>query len=93
MRNDGSVAHNHYPVTLWDNDREVSLNNPKFASHQRLPNDADPQHPASYGRYAGKDFAPDLIAERAQQFIRANRDRPFFLYFPTTVPHLALQVP
>jgi arylsulfatase A len=26
-------------------------------------------------------------------FIRRNKDRPFFLYFATTVPHLALQVP
>jgi arylsulfatase A-like enzyme len=25
--------------------------------------------------------------------VRANKDRPFFLYFATTVPHLALQVP
>jgi arylsulfatase A len=26
-------------------------------------------------------------------FVRANKDRPFFLYYATTVPHLALQVP
>jgi hypothetical protein len=25
--------------------------------------------------------------------VRANKDRPFFFYFATTVPHLALQVP
>jgi len=34
-----------------------------------------------------------LIGERALEFVRANKDRPFFLYFATTVPHLALQVP
>ena len=33
------------------------------------------------------------IWERARAFIRENKDRPFFLYLPTTVPHLALQVP
>ena len=31
--------------------------------------------------------------EQARQFVRANKDRPFFLYVPTTVPHVALQVP
>ena len=35
----------------------------------------------------------DLTWERARAFIRENEDRPFFLYLPTTVPHLALQVP
>jgi arylsulfatase A-like enzyme len=34
-----------------------------------------------------------LITEEALAFVRQNKDRPFFLYFPTTIPHLALQVP
>ena len=87
------VAHNYYPTHLWDNDKEIKLNNPKFSAHQKLPADADPNDPASYAAYSGKDYAPDLIGEQALQFVRANKDRPFFLYFPTTVPHLALQVP
>ncbi len=41
----------------------------------------------------GIDYAPDLITEQALRFIRENKGRPFFLYYPTTVPHLALQVP
>jgi arylsulfatase A-like enzyme len=86
-------AHNYYPTNLWDNDRRVALNNPDFSAHQKLPVGADPHDPASYAGYAGKEYAPDLIAEQARQFIRQNKDRPFFLFFPTTVPHLALQVP
>jgi arylsulfatase A-like enzyme len=87
------VAHNYYPTNLWDDDRRTPLNNLDFAAHQKLPADANPNDPASYARYRGKEYAPDLIAEQARRFIRDNRDRPFFLYFPTTVPHLALQVP
>lgn len=87
------VAHNYYPTRLWDNDRQVALSNPKFASNQKLPAGADPNDPASYAGFSGKDYAPDLIAAQALQFVRENKDRPFFLYFPTTVPHLALQVP
>ncbi len=41
--NDQAVAHNYYPTALWDNDREVKLNNPKFAAHQKLPANADPK--------------------------------------------------
>jgi arylsulfatase A-like enzyme len=88
-----AVAHNHYPTRLWDNDRQVELDNPKFSPYQKLPADANPNDPASYARFAGKEYAPDVIGDRALDFVRANKDRPFFLYYPTTVPHLALQVP
>ncbi len=87
------VAHNHYPTHLWDNDRRVTLNNPEFSAYHRLPADARVEDPATYAAFAGRDYAPDLIAERARAFVREHRDRPFFLYYPTTVPHLALQVP
>lgn len=86
-------AHNHYPTYLYDNDRRVELNNPEFATQQKLPPDADSNDPKSYARYAGKDYAPDLMAEQAVQFVRQNRARPFFLYFASTIPHLALQAP
>ena len=41
----------------------------------------------------GTRYSADLIAARQLEFIRCNAARPFFLYVPTTVPHLALQVP
>lgn len=41
----------------------------------------------------GKYFSHDLLEKEALQFIRDNKDRPFFLYIPFTIPHLALQVP
>ena len=40
-----------------------------------------------------KSYSHDLIADEALKFIRANKDRPFFLYVPFTIPHVALQVP
>lgn len=87
------VAHNFYPTSLWDNAERVVLQNPPFPSHQKLRAGADPTQPQSYASFIGKEYAPDRIAAEARAFIRAQKDRPFFLYFPTTVPHLALQVP
>lgn len=87
------VAHNYYPDHLWDDATRVALSNPDFSAHQRLPKGADPNSPASYAPYSGTQYAPDLIAAKAIEFVKANKDRPFFLYWPTTVPHLALQVP
>ncbi|MBU0640527.1 MAG: sulfatase-like hydrolase/transferase [Planctomycetes bacterium] len=45
------------------------------------------------GNLTGRQYAPDLLVEEALQFIRAHDTGPFFLYYPTIVPHLALQVP
>lgn len=87
------VAHNHYPTSLWDNAKIFPLNNTSFAAHQKLPESADPHDTKSYAAFSGKDYAPDLIAKEAVRFIRDNKSRPFFLYFPTTIPHLALQTP
>jgi arylsulfatase A-like enzyme len=86
-------AHNHYPIYLWDNDRRVSLNNPPFAAHQALPPDRPASKPASYKRYSGTNYAPDLMAEQALRFVETNKDKPFFLYLASTIPHLALQAP
>jgi arylsulfatase A len=86
-------AHNYYPTYLYDDDRRLALDNPPFPVNQTLPDGADPADLRSYAGYAGKVYAPDLTWERARAFIRDNEGRPFFLYLPTTVPHLALQVP
>ncbi len=86
-------AHSFYPTYLWRNQGRIKLNNHPFKAHQRLPKDADPNDPASYARYIGKDYAPDRMIKEALRFIRDHQQEPFFLYFPTTVPHLAIQVP
>lgn len=46
----------------------------------------------SRGR-TGKQYAPQLIADRVMKFVKENKDKPFFLYYPTVIPHLPLQVP
>jgi arylsulfatase A-like enzyme len=86
-------AHGYYPAYLYDDARRILLDNPEVPPHQKLPEGANPTDPKSYAPYTGKVYAPDLIWERARAFIRDNKDRPFFFFLPTTVPHLALQVP
>jgi|Deesub1362B_J571_1020462.scaffolds.fasta_scaffold01224_2 arylsulfatase len=87
-------AHNHYPDHLWRNEEKVVLEgNPYFFPHQKFPKDKDPDDPENYRAYRGEQYAPDLMADEAIRFIRENRNRPFFLYFATTLPHLALQAP
>lgn len=86
-------AHNFYPTYLWDNDRKIELKNPTVEKGGKLPVGADPNDPKSYAAYAGTEYSADLIFEQALRFVRENQHRPFFLFVPTTIPHLALQVP
>ncbi len=86
------VAHNYYPTHLWRNgDKDMLPGNDWFSAHQRL--EEPPSDYADYDRYQGTTYAPDLIADEALQFIRDNAEHPFFLYYPTIVPHVAIQVP
>ncbi len=87
------VAHNFFPSHLWNNDQKVPLANPEFSAHQQLPPGADPSDPASYRKYLGPDYAPDLIVDQALRFIRQHAEKPFWLFVPSTIPHLALQAP
>lgn len=87
-------AHSFYPGHLWRNDQKFPLNNdPPVPGHASLPPAADPQDPASYAAFKGRDYAPDRMLDEALRFLRENRQRPFFLYFPSTLPHVALHVP
>ena len=87
-------AHSFYPEYLWCNDRKVPLdNNPPVPGHARWPAGADPGDPASYDQFKGTDYSPDRMISIALRFIRHNKNRPFFLYFPSTIPHVALHVP
>ena len=38
-------------------------------------------------------YAPSLIHEKALQFIEENKDRPFFAYVPSIIPHAELVAP
>ncbi len=91
--NDQAHAHNFYTTYLWDNDRKVKLNNPEFNVHDRELLNPETTAPENYKKFVGPDYSSDLIAAKAQEFLRENKNKPFFLYYPTTIPHLAYQVP
>lgn len=89
-----SHAHSYYPSYLWDNDQRIPLlNDPPVPGHKGLAPGANPADPRSYDEFKGRDYAPDRINAAALEFIRANQKRPFFLYYPTIIPHVALHVP
>ena len=45
------------------------------------------------GGPTGEQFSHDLFEARALDWIREYKDRPFFLFLPFIIPHVAVQVP
>ena len=86
-------AHNFYPPHLWSNGLKHPLpGNEWFSAHQRLEEPLE--DPAEYAeRYVGTTYSTDVMLESALSFLDAHADEPFFLYYPSPLPHVALQVP
>jgi len=79
-------AHNFYPTFLIDGFEKVPLRNrhhEQWLNHAKYTEDgagfADPEHKI--------DYAPDLIVERAFQWVEQHKEEAFFLYLALNTPH------
>ena len=72
------LAHSYYADHIWDNDLRVEL--------------ADNCDDVPYGEGT---YVPDLIQEKALEFLEnsVKGGKPFFMWYPTTIPHAELIVP
>src|SRR5699024_10947357 len=85
--------HTYYPGHLWENTLRVPLNNKPNKPNVKFPKDIDSKDPKNYEKYQQSDYAPKHIIAAALKFIKKNHDHPFFLYYPTPLPHTSLQAP
>ncbi|MEO1012675.1 MAG: arylsulfatase [Bacteroidota bacterium] len=86
-------AHTYYPLHLYKNRSRVHLANDTLAPHTPFPKDADSLNLESYSEFSLTDYAPELMFKELTQFVDRNKDDPFFLYWATPIPHVALQAP
>jgi arylsulfatase len=85
--------HTYYSGHLWENENRVPLNNKIVDPDTRFPKGLDSLDEKNYEIYQQKDYAPDFLIKAALNFIDKNADRPFFLFYPSPLPHLSLQAP
>lgn len=50
-------------------------------------NDQRIELPGNDGTNVGKVYAQELIQQDVEQWVRAQKDKPFFLYYAVTLPH------
>ena len=86
-------AHTLYPMHLWKNNERVLLDNKNVAPHSNLTDGADSNDAASFADFSLNDYAPTLMQTEVLNFIKKNKDEPFFMYYASPIPHLPLQAP
>lgn len=84
-------AHDHYPPALWKDGTPLVLDNPGYTPSKRWQKVPAGRNP--WAEFSGEDYAADVMLAEALEFLDKHKQEPFFLYFPTPVPHAALQVP
>jgi len=87
------MAHTYFPTHLWRNGKREWLRNDTLAPHTGLDPGVDPADPASYEKFNLTDYAPELMFSEITGFIDSCGEKPFFLFWATPIPHLALQAP
>jgi len=87
------IAHTYYPVHLYKNENRLYLNNDTVKPHIGLEKNLDPYDSDSYNKFNLTDYAPKVMHEEVLAFIEENKERPFFMYYATPIPHLPLQAP
>ena len=85
--------HTYYPGHLWENTFRSPLNNQILDPRTKLPSNLDSLDPKNYEAYQQKDYAPLFLVNAALNFIESNKNKPFFLYYPSPLPHVSLQAP
>lgn len=86
-------AHTYYPVHLWLNEDRLYLGNDTVAPHTKLREGADPYEKSSYAPFKLSSYAPDVMFKEMIKFIEEQEDKPFFFYWASPIPHVALQAP
>ena len=87
------MAHNLYPPHLWENEDRDMLDNEVISPKLKLQPGQDPYKEENYNIFNQNDYAPDMMHSKAQKFIENNKDKPFFLYYASPIPHAPLQAP
>lgn len=88
---DQKQSHNFYPTHLWENGKWDTLANNYVVLHTQL--DPAKATDKDFDAFIGKDYAAARMTDKALKFIDKNKQKPFFLYLPYTIPHVGLQVP
>ncbi|QZT37574.1 arylsulfatase [Halosquirtibacter xylanolyticus] len=87
------VAHTYYPTHLYLNEERFYLDNDTVDLDLKLPKGSDPLDVKSYDKFTSNTYSPDVMTSKMREWISRNGKQPFFFYWASPIPHVALQAP
>ena len=92
---DHGMCHGYYPPFLFEDGKRIDIpGNTDPCCGRGYYSFKDPNYTQYHNdRSDKKVYSQDLFDQKIVDFISENKNRPFFLYHPTQLPHLALSVP
>ncbi len=87
-------CHGFYPPHLFENGTAVPIPGNTRVNCGKAPETESPENREKrWNRDGCATYSQDLFDQKIVEFLEQNRDRPFFLYHPTQLPHGPISIP
>lgn len=91
---DHQRCHGFYPPFLFDNGELTHIQGNTHADCGKHPNSESAENMEIRRNRQGKAiYSQDIFNDKIIEFLQANRDKPFFLYHPSQLPHGPISIP
>lgn len=91
---DHTRCHGFYPPFLFESGQIISIEGNNLTNAGKsIEKETEATYKERWNREGKVVYSQDLFLGKIVEFIRNNRDRPFFLFHPTQLPHGPVSVP
>lgn len=91
---DHQRCHGFYPPFLFENGELDNISGNTYADCGVHKNNETQENMEFRRNRQGKSvYSQDIFNEKIIEFLRGNRDKPFFLYHPSQLPHGPISIP
>ncbi|MFW5864177.1 MAG: sulfatase-like hydrolase/transferase [bacterium] len=91
---DHAQCHGFYPPYLFDNGKKVDIPGNTRDDFGKTGGVESEECKRDRWDFTGKAvYSQDLFDQKILEFIRENKDRPFFLFHPSQLPHGPIMIP
>lgn len=91
---DHARAHGFYPPFLFENGEMVRYErNTLLNSGKSIEPETDASFKERWDRTGKETYSQDIFMNGMLDFMESNKENPFFIYFPTQLPHGPVSIP
>ena len=91
---DHQRCHGFYPPFLFENGELKEISGNTHADCGKHPNSESAENMEIRRDRQGKAvYSQDIFDDKIREYLRAHKDKPFFLYHPSQIPHGPISIP